>query len=240
MEYKELWDKLPTDVSANLEFAKFVAQEEPSHSRYFWGEYSIPILKWIALTVYSNKPIEEVVPSIMAQYYFFVIRPIDEKNKPQYYQLRAYKGLNGLKLETWLKRNGRQHFVKEVKEDEQRENNTTDLLEFVDYETLLSLDCEAIELNDEELRNRERLRAAWESLTEKDKDVLHQLVIEKSYWKDAYEDLRQYIFPKDGKQVMEEWTDKRKQDALALMKARAIEHLIVKFNTVKRKRDEVH
>lgn len=233
MDYKTLWDKLSTDILANLQFAKLVIEEEPINCRYFWGIYSKPILKWIAVSVYSGHKLEDVIPLIMTQYYIFVSNPFVD-NKPQYYQLTSYKGLNDLKLESWLKRNGKQYFVKEEKKKESQNNDATDLLEFVDYEALLSIDKEEKELNDEELRNQERLKAAWNQLSDKDKDVLHLLVIQKIYWEDAYDELNQYIYPKDGRQVMEGWSNKRKQDALANMKARAIEHLIMKFNKVKK------
>lgn len=234
MDYKSLWDRLSTDISANLEFAELVVKEEPANSRFFWEIYSIPILKWIAITVYSGKPIEDVVHLIMAQYYLFVSSPFID-NRPHYSQLTTYKGLNDLKLESWLKRNGKQYFVKQVKKETAIINDETELIEFIDYETLLSLENEDTCLSDEEQLNRDSLIAAWDLLSEKDKDVLHILVIQKLYWVDAYEELNQYIFPKEGRQVMESWDNKTKQNALARMKARAIEHLIVRFNNVKRK-----
>ena len=102
---------------------------------------------------------EGIIPLIMSQYYLFVSNPFID-NRPQYNQLTSYKGLNDLKLESWLKRNGKQYFVKEEKKEHKQKNDATDLLEFVDYEALLSLDSEEKELNDEELRNRESLKAA--------------------------------------------------------------------------------
>lgn len=233
MDYKDLWNKLPFDIPSNIHFAKLVSEEEPVNSHFFWSNYSKPILKWIAVSVYAGHKLEDIIPLIMTQYYMFVSNPFIE-NKPQYYQLTSYKGLNELKLESWLKRNGKQYFVKEEKKKVKQNNDATDLLEFVDYEALLSLDSEEKELNDEELRNRESLKAAWNLLSDKDKDVLHLLVIQKIYWEDAYDELNQYISPKGGRQVMEGWSNKRKQDALANMKARAIEHLVMKFNKVKR------
>lgn len=232
-EYQDLWKKLSNDISANIHFAKLVSEEDPINSHFFWSDYSKPILKWIAVSVYAGHKLEDIIPLIMTQYYMFVSNPFIE-NKPQYYQLTSYKGLNDLKLDSWLKRNGKQYFVKEEKKKDKQNNDATDLLEFVDYEALLSLDSEEKELNDEELRNRESLKAAWNLLSDKDKDVLHLLVIQKIYWEDAYDELNLYISPKGGRQVMEDWSNKRKQDALANMKARAIEHLVMKFNKVKR------
>ena len=232
-EYMNLWQQLSTDIPSNLRFAELVAEEEPMNSRYFWREYSKPILRWIAVSVYSGHDIERVIPDIMTQYYMFVSNPF-VGNKHHYYQLAAYKGLNDMKLETWLKRNAKQHFVRIAKKSEKHENESSDLIEFVDYEALLSMNSNEQGMSDEECFRRDCLKASWNLLSEKDKDVIDLLVIQKLYWEDAYAELNQYISPKGGRQVMEGWSNKRKQDALANMKARAIEHLVMKFNQVKR------
>ena len=70
-------------------------------------------------------------------------------------------------------------------------------------------------------------------MSDKDRNVLTHLILEKMYWEDAFEELKEFINPREGKQVMESWSDKRKQDALAMMKIRAVQHLTKQFNQLK-------
>lgn len=239
MEYKSLWGKLSTDIAANLRFAELVVHEEPKNSQYFWSEYSKPILRWIAVSVYCGHKMENIIPEIMTQYYMFVSNPF-RNNKHHYYQLTSYKGLNDLKLESWLKRNCKQYFVKLEEKTEKENKNSSDLLEFVDYESLLLLRTNVNESEDVDILKRKCLKDSWNLLSEQDKDVIDLLVIQKLHWKDAYAELHHYINPKGGRQVMESWTNKRKSDALTHLKARAIEHLIKIYNEVKKTRNEIH
>lgn len=233
-EYEKLWQQLSTSVPANLTFASLVAKQEPINTRFFFSDYSLPILKWIAITVYSDIPVEECIDKILWRYYMFVSSPY-ESNSPKFYQLTSYKGLNDMKLKTWLKRNGVQYFVKQRIRSDKKKKNLLSLLDFVDYETLLTLEGESKEITDEELLKKKRLKAAWSLLTDKDKDVLNLLVIQKCYWEDAYKILNVYINPKGGRCEMKNWNNKKKQDSLARLKARAIEHLIIKYNYVNNK-----
>lgn len=231
--YKELWKRLPFDVPANLAFAELVSKEEYYNLSYFFGEYSIPILKWIAISVFSNLPVEETIPAILGRYYEFVSSPINDKGQAMWYQLITYKGLNEQKLKSWLMTNGKRWFVHQKLKDIKQAESESGLLDFVDYEALLALGSNVPDLSDEDLIYRDRLSKAWTLLSEKDKNVLHYLVIEKVHWSEAYEELNIYITPQGGRGVMQSWDNKRKQDALAMMKARAIEHLIARFNQVK-------
>lgn len=234
-DYEQLWTLLPTNIEANLAFAGLVANGEPINTKYFFGDYSFPILKWIIITLYSqkNKDIREVLYQFTSDYYDFVSEPYDDNNKPQWYQLTSYRGDNGLKLKTWLQAHGYQYFSKLKKKSDKQSSSERNLIEFVDYEALLGLEDGNSEFSDKDLFYRERLQRAWNSLSERDKDVLHFLVIEKLNWADAYDELNCYITPRGGREVMATWSDKRKQDALSLMKARSIKHLIKRFNKIK-------
>lgn len=234
-EYKQLWVRLPSDVEANLTFARLVIIGEPLNTEYFFGEYSFPILKWIIITLYApkNKDFREVLYQFTGDYYDFVSGPYDDNNKPQWYQLTSYRGDNGLKLKTWLRSHGYQYFSKKKIKSDKQSSSESELIEFVDYEALLGLENGTAEYSDKDLLYRERLQRAWSTLSERDKNILHFLVIEKLHWEDAYDELNCYINPHKGRGVMEKWSDKRKQDALSLMKARAIKHLVKRFNDLK-------
>lgn len=234
-EYEQLWTQLPLKIEANLAFARLVANGEPINTNYFFGDYSFPILKWVIITLYvpKNKDIRAVLYQFTGDYYDFVSGPYDDNNKPQWYQLTSYRGYNGLKLKTWLQSHCYQYFSKKKIKSDKQSSFESELIEFVDYETLLGLENGNTECSDKDLFYRERLQRAWSTLSERDKNVLHFLVIEKFHWEDAYNELNCYINPRGSRNVMENWSDKRKQDAMALMKARAIKHLVKRFNELK-------
>ena len=231
--YKELWARLPKDVSANLEFAGLVANNEKYNVDYFFREFSVPIVKWIAIQIYSHKSVDDITPFIMSDYFSFVVAPIDENGKFHWYQLTSYKGLSDQKLKSWLMQNALRYFAKKRQKQIKQQNSETELLEFVDYKTLLMIDENVPDVSDEELIYRHRLQRAWDSLTEKDKVVLQLLLIDKLNWADAFDELKVYMKPKDGPDAMERWTIKQKRGALYCLKNRAIKHLIAKFNKEK-------
>lgn len=231
--YSNLWKKLDNDIPSNIQFAQLVYQQEPLNTRYFFGDYSYPILKWIAISFFRKDQIENVIYTLYGDYYEFVSYPIDDFNNTQWYQLKTYRGENGMKLKTWLMSNFYQYFTKRKIKIEKQHDKENGLLDFIDYVSLISLDICDNELSDEEHYCRERLKKAWQLLSDKDKRIIDYLVIEKLHWRDAYEELNCYIRPRNGREAMTSWTDKRKQDALAMMKARAIEHLAERFNKTK-------
>lgn len=234
-QYTQLWQELDSSVNANLQFAQLVIRQEPYNTKYFFGDYSYEIIKWIGISIFSIKAneVENFIYRIYGDYFEFVTNPIDDFNQPQWYQLKSYKGLNDMKLKSWLMKNSHQFFARKKKNEDKRISNEGELIEFVDYESLLGLGDSQECLSDEDCIYRERLSKAWSSLSEKDKNILHYLILEKLNWQDAFDELNEYIKPRGGRQVMETWTDKRKQDALAMMKVRAVKHLTKRFNQVK-------
>lgn len=234
--YAQIWRMLDTSVDANLQFAKLVMKQEPFNTKYFFCDYSYEIIKWIAVTIFSvkSKDVDDFIYTLYGDYFEFVSNPIDQSNKPQWYQLKSYKGLNDMKLKSWLMKNSHQFFARKKKREDQRSSAENELIDFVDYEALLSVGDNQESLSDEECIYRERLSRAWNALSDKDKTILKCLILKKTNWNDAFEELNVFINPREGRQVMETWTDKRKQDALAMMKIRAVQHLTNKFNQVKK------
>lgn len=230
--YQNLWKLLPEEVPANLEFAKLVIREEPVNLYYFLGEYSHPILQWIAKCFYAGKDVDEAIREMLGDYYEFVSKP-HENGKAEWKQLALYRGSNGEKLKSWLMRNSRQEFLrKKIRKDKLKERET-ELLDFVDYEALLAIEISDCDESDEDIIYRQRVRKAWETLSDKDKDIIHILVIDKLHWSEAFDELKQYIKPRHGGEDMFTWNNKRKQDALAMMRKRACKHLNVRFKNLK-------
>lgn len=227
--YRELWNLLPTDVQANLKFAKGIIKKDPLHHFYFFGEYSKPILSWIIIHALDGFPTESAIVDISGKYYEFVAQPFEEDTKkPQWYQLHCYQGRNNQKLKGWLQTNGRQWFIKD-KLKEAKDNHHNEI-ESISLDALLGLDKAEEEITDEELAARQKVKKAWTQLSDKDKEVLTVLVLHKTHWTKAWEKLSRHIKPEEGYPPMETWSNKTKQDALARLKIRAKKHLKNRFN----------
>lgn len=225
--YKEFWNLLPVNVEANLKFAKEVADGDTMHQYYFFGEYSKPILAWIIVHALYKSYTSGSEREITGKYYEFVSGPIKD-DIPQWAQLRWYKGINNEKLQTWLKRNGCQWFGKDrVKEGKELEL-LSELIEFKDYSALNDIEDEEC-ISDEQLVRERKLQTAWGMLNDKDQEILTIMVIKELHWCESWETLNKHIHPRAGREVMSTWTPKRKQDALALLKERAIEHLEARY-----------
>ena len=83
-----------------------------------------------------------------------------------------------------------------------------------------------------------RMMNAFSELSEKDQKTLQYLVMYKTNYLDAFEDLSSYINPKKGKKDMETWNNEQKQNAMSLLKGRALDHLIKRMENLKDKENE--
>lgn len=229
LKYKQFWNKLSYDVQANLKFAQYVSKGDPIHQYYFFGEYSETILSWILFKVYDHNATPDAEREILGPYYEFVAEPI-VCNVPQWYQLTSYQGLNDQKLHSWLRRNGAQWFTRFKIAENKRHETEIQLPENTKLSSLLYSEGQSEGLSDEELNIREKLDCAWNALSAKDQETIIILIIKKKHWSEAWDILNVYIEPKDGREAMINWTPKVKQDALARLKKRALQHLINKFN----------
>ena len=229
--YRKFWSLLPENVEANLKFAKEVAAGDTMHQYYFFGEYSKPILSWIIVHALYKSYTPNAEREITGQYYEFVAGPFKDYI-PQWSQLKWYKGINNEKLHSWLKRNGSQWFRKDKIKEEKEWGKLSELLEFKDYGALNDVEDDDY-LSDEQLVKEQKLQAAWGMLNDKDQEVLTLMVVKELHWSESWEALNKHINPRAGREVMQTWTPKRKQDALALLKERAIEHLEARYELLK-------
>lgn len=229
--YQTFWRKLPEDVEANLKFAHEVIAGDAMHQFYFFGEYSKPILSWIIVHALYKSYTPDTEREITGKYYEFVAGPFKE-NKPEWCQLKWYKGINNEKLHSWLKRNGTQWFRKDKIKAEKEWGQLSELIEFKSYETLKDVE-DAGSISDEQLIREQRLLAAWGMLNSKDQEVLKLTVVEGRHWSESWELLNKHINPRAGRDSMKSWTPKRKQDSVSLLKDRAIEHLSTRYNLLK-------
>jgi len=114
-------------------------------------------------------------------------------------------------------------------------NSEEELLDYRDYESLLK--CDQSEEEGDNITHT-RMKRAFSKLKERDQKVLQYLVIDKKAGIDAYPLLEEYIHPQSkdgmtGDEVKKAWTTKQKQDAVSLMKGRALQYLLVKYNEEK-------
>ena len=229
--YREFWNLLPVNVEANLKFAQEVVNGDSLHQYYFFGEFSKPILSWIIVHALYKPYTDKAEREITGQYYEFVAGPFKDCI-PQWHQLKWYKGINNEKLHSWLKRNGCQSFRKDKIKAEKEFGKLSQLLEFKDYRTLNDVEDNEY-LADEQLVKEQRLQAAWGMLSEKDQEVLTLMVIKELHWSESWDLLNKHMNPRTGREAMLTWIPKQKQDALAILKKRAIEHLGERYNLLK-------
>lgn len=232
--YREFWNLLPKNVDANLKFAKAVINcKDPIHSMYFWGDYSAPILAYIIIHAMKHPyASEEDMREYSGDYEDFIMGPFDKNTgESKWYQLTTYRGENGKKLKGWLQNHGYQYFIQKEQEKGRRWKRETggESLSKLPLKILLCDPDIAEGLSDQELKLIAMLRKAWSKLSDKDKDVLNLTILNELDWTEEWNRLNVYINPKDGRESMKEWNNKKKQDSISRLKDRAVEHLRKKF-----------
>lgn len=216
-----------TDYIANKELAKMIVSNETKAVHYYLTEIGLPIMKHIEFSIMHR--------DITAEYYIFLSSPYDnQEEKPLWHRVDLYKGINCL-LSSYTSNIACRHFCKLANKEKRISEKEGDLLEYVDYESLIR--CESIS-NEEDNSQMQCVRKAFQMLSERYRLVLHYLVIEKMSALDAFPLLDLYIHPrpKDGltsDEVKKAWSSKQRQDALSLLKGYALKHLQENFESIK-------
>ncbi|MDD6783821.1 MAG: hypothetical protein PUD79_04595 [Prevotellaceae bacterium] len=216
-----------TDYYANKELAKMVVSNDTKAVFYYLTEIGMPIMKHIEYSIMHR--------DITAEYYMFLSFPYDKQaEKPLWHRVDLYKGINCL-LSTYTSNITCRYFCKLSNKEKRKLEKDGELLEYVDYESLIR--CESA-FDEEDDMQTKCVRKAYQMLSERYRLVLHYLVIEKMPALDAFPLLEQYIHPrpKDGltsDEVKQSWTNKQRQDALSLLKGYALKHLQDNFRSIK-------
>lgn len=208
----------------NKEFQRRIISNDNSSVNYYVGDFSYDIIQYIQSHItHSN---------ILTEYYQFLSSPINETSKlPIWYNVSLYEGRNGGSLHTYTSNICIRYFCKLVKTENERNNKLHSLQDDLHYETLISYgndDEHDDEHDDEYLIKIEKLSAALSQLNERDLKVLDELVIKKQNWQVAFNELKIYLNPKpingltNKDDIINSWTNKQKQDAMSLLKGRAI------------------
>ena len=228
MSWKDLKEMLSNDpdYEANREVARRIVENYQAVVDYFLGSMSKGIVDSLNKMLGRNS---------FSEYYVFISHPINEDTKkPSWHKIDLYDARD-CNLISYSSRISHRHFSKIAKKKKMKANSEEELLDYRDYESLLM--CDQPEEDGENITHI-RMKRAFGKLKERDQKVLQYLVIDKKAGLDAYPLLEEYIHtqPKNGmtsEEIKKAWTSKQKQDAVSLMKGRALQYLLVKYNEEK-------
>ena len=228
MSWKELKKMLSNDPDyiANLEVARRIVENYQAVVDYFLGTMSKGIVDSL------NKMLGR---DTLSEYYVFISHPYNEDTqKPGWHKIDLYDARD-CNLISYSSRISHRHFSKIAKNEKMKANSEEELLDYRDYESLLM--CDQPEEDGDNITHI-RMKRAFGKLKERDQKALQYLVIDKMHGLDAYPLLEEYIHPKPkddmtSEEVKKAWTTKQKQDAISLMKGRALEYLLEKYNEEK-------
>lgn len=215
------------DYTANKELAKMIVLNESKAVNYYLTEIGIPIMRHIENSIMHR--------DITADYYIFLSSPYDnQQEKPLWHPVDLYRGINCL-LSSYTSSITCRHFYKLANKEKRISEKEGELLEYVDYESLIRCETMPDEEDDSQLRC---VRKAYQMLSERYRLVLHCLVIKKMSALDAFPLLDSYIHPRPkgeltSDEVKRAWTNKQRQDALSLLKGYALKCLQENFESVK-------
>lgn len=217
IDYKNLTSLLRHDnnYSFNLELASEIVANRSRAVHYYLTEIGEPIMRHIENNIVHR--------NVTADYYLFLSSPFDtDTERPYWHKVELYKGYD-CRLDSYTSCIACRHFCKVAKREKERNGKNDDIIEYIDYEALLDCDRSA----DEEGERVQLMRQAFATLSERDREVLRCLVIESMPSLKAYPQLEHFITPrpKDGMtsdEVKASWNTKQRQNALALMKGRAL------------------
>lgn len=227
-EWNEIIGHLDKDdnYAANRELAKMVVDNEPKAVHFYLTDMGLPIMEHIEKAIMHR--------DVTAEYYMFLSSPFDKEEEiPLWHRVSLYKGLN-CKLSSYTSSIACRHFYKVANKERRNSDKESELLDYVDYESLLKCESE-LEGDNSQIQC---VRKAYQMLSERYRLVLRYLVLEKKSALEAFPLLDSYIHPreKDGltsDEVKKSWTNKQKQDALALLKGYALKRLQENFESIK-------
>lgn len=203
----------------NLEFKRRIVANSPQCVEYYLGDFSKETVRYI-----QDKIIHR---DILTEFYEHLSAPLGEDGRPVWHKVSLYNAKNGCTLSTYTSRITVRHFTKVANRERKRALKDSPLLEYVDYQALLDYAQDSDDDSIERMKMKKRIRAAFNSLEERDRHVIISLVINKKHWSTAFRELYDYIHPKPAKgmtsdEVKASWTNKQKQDAMSLLKGRAL------------------
>lgn len=229
MKWVNLLKRLKNDpkYTANMELAGYVVDNDSRAVNYYLTEMCLPITSVIEHRIMHR--------NIVGEFYEFISSPFNaETEVPEWHKISLYEGID-CKLSTYTSCIASRHFCKIAKKERILKNSETETFDFVDYETLLR--CDKAEVP-EDSPAQKRIKKAFGMLSDRDKQTLRYTVIEKRPSSESFDLIGHFINPrpKDGytsEQIKSMWNDKRRQDAVSLLKGRALDHLEQLYFSIK-------
>ena len=211
-------------MSANMELARRVSENYSEAVDFYISKLGKSIVDHISYTIMHR--------DIFSDYYIFLSSPYTETNIPTWKKVVGYKGKNNCTLKTYTSNISCRHFCKIATKERKEALLHGDMLEFMDYESLLKCDTD---FDDSESKTIQSIRNAFALLGERDKLVLKCLVIDKTSSIEAFDILGKHINPRpkdnmSSAEVKARLSIKQKQDAISLLKGRALLKLQELYN----------
>jgi len=207
------------DYSANYELARRVVRNDGKAVNYYIGVLSLPIISHIERKI--------IFRDILTEFYEFLSNPLNvDLKRPEWHKVDLYKG-ETCRLDSYTSLITKRHFCRVAQKEKEETQSQSQMMDRVDYEALLN--CAAEEDTEYTVGSKLwKARTTFQRLCERDQQVLLRLEIEKMSALDAWPLLQTYVKPRatDGmssEEVKRSWTDRQKQNALSLIKGRAID-----------------
>lgn len=220
-----------------LEFVRRIIQRDEKllyvqiARNYFLTDYSSSFLDYIASSICK----EENGLKIKGEYFEFISKS-DYKTNTPYYKLTLYTAKNQATLLSYVSTITARHFTakyckdSEIKKTVSLESFNTSTLnicksEVIDnpwFNTLIQ--CEADDVLSKYGQTEQSLYTALQKLPEREQLIIKLMVMGDASALDAFEDLEPYL-AQNAKTPTSTWTKKQKQDAMSLLKGRALSHL---------------
>ena len=197
---------------------------------FFLGEYSSPILSYVGRFVYRNNLYQE----LLGEYYEFISK---ENKQIPYYKLTLYQNFNNSTLRNYITAITVRYFVNMKKKEDYLDKNTTSIdlaskikikeneKDVIDnpWFNLLIGNTGSYDGNSISVEAYKKIEYVFSKLPPRDVKVIKLMVMDSMSGLDAFEDLEKDLRV-TARTPISTWSIKQKQDAMALLKGRALKH----------------
>lgn len=211
-------------LSANRELARRVSNNSPDAVDFYISKLGKDIVEYISQTIMHR--------DIFSDYYLFLSSPYTADNSPLWDKVTKYNGRNNCTLKTYTSNISCRHFCKVAQKEKKEALLHSTMLEYMDYESLIKCDKS---IDDSDSKTIRYMGKAYALLSQRDQIVLKCLVIDKVSSLDAFDILSEFINPRprnnmSSVEVKASLSTKQKQDAVSLLKGRALLKLQELYN----------
>lgn len=216
---------LGKNINANIELANRVVANNRDAVDYYLGRLTKPIVEYLSKKVMFR--------DMMGEFFEFISYPYDDEKRTFIWKpITYYYGKNNCSLQTYTSDIASRYFYKIKKRENEITNSSLNIVEYYDYESLLFLSDTTYFEEDVALDEmKRRLRIAYSKLSEKEKDAIQLLVIDKVSGLKAFDQLKKHLNPKlIASGETDKWSVKEIQNRVSVLKGRALQRLLKLFN----------